>query len=237
MLKITTTEKWIKDHAGGMVGILEVSGIDNATHQPVLDSRKRETEGKLRDLFRGYSRKDFLALPVMAAYERYYKRFDKTYHVLLQVESIVLKEKNLPNVSPLVDSNFIAEVETLILTAGHDVSKLQGEITIDSSLQGDDITQMNGDVKKLYAGDMVMKDDGGICCSIIYGQDNRSYITKSTTHALFVSYVPLGIPIHQVEMQLRKIEDNIRSYSPSIVIEQRLILDANLSRVISPISG
>ncbi len=67
----------------------------------------------------------------MAAYERYYKRFDKTYHVQLQVESIVLKGKNLPDVSPLVDANFIAEIETFVLTAGHDVMQLQGSVCMD----------------------------------------------------------------------------------------------------------
>jgi len=45
--------------------------------------------------------------------------------VQLQVESIVSKGKSLPNVTPLVDANFVAEVETLVLTAGHDVAKLQ----------------------------------------------------------------------------------------------------------------
>ena len=42
----------------------------------------------------------------------------------LQLESIVLKAKSLPDVSPAVDANFMAEVETLILTAGHDVEML-----------------------------------------------------------------------------------------------------------------
>src|SRR5262245_24144930 len=64
----------------------------------------------------------------MAAYVRYYKRFSKTYHVQLQLESIVLKRKSLPSVSPLVDANFTAEVETLVLTAGHDAQKLERRV-------------------------------------------------------------------------------------------------------------
>ncbi|OGA49985.1 MAG: hypothetical protein A3G25_00375 [Betaproteobacteria bacterium RIFCSPLOWO2_12_FULL_63_13] len=72
----------------------------------------------------------------MSAYDRYYKRFNKTYHVQLQVESIVLKGKSVPNVSPLVDANFVAEIETLVRTAGHDAAKLQGLISIDVSREG-----------------------------------------------------------------------------------------------------
>ena len=76
----------------------------------------------------------------MAAYVRYYRSFDKTYHVLLQVELIVLKGKSLPGVSPLVDASFMAEVETLALTASHDVARLEGEIVLDISRPGERMT-------------------------------------------------------------------------------------------------
>lgn len=81
-----------------MIGILERSGVGNTQPSPQLEGRKRETEARLRAAYQGFTRQDFLSLPVMAAYEQYYKRFKKTYHVQLQVESIVLKGKNLPDV-------------------------------------------------------------------------------------------------------------------------------------------
>lgn len=131
MLSISATDEWRIAHPGGIIGLLELSGIENTQVSSSLDTYKREIEANLRERYQEFTRQDFLALPVMFAYEKYYKRFDKTYHVLLQVESIVLKGKNLPNVLPLVDANFIAEVETLVLTAGHDVAKLHEPISID----------------------------------------------------------------------------------------------------------
>jgi DNA/RNA-binding domain of Phe-tRNA-synthetase-like protein len=189
-----------------------------------LSERKRETEARLRERYTGFARQDFLALPVMSAYEQYYKRFNKTYHVQLQVESIVLKGKHLPNVSPLVDANFVAEVETLVLTAGHDVTKLQGSLFIDISREGDQITQMNGTTKAIRAGDMIMRDAGGVSCSILYGQDNRSPISAETTHVLYVSYAPVGVPAETVEAQLGRIEENIRLFSPIARVEQHRLL-------------
>ena len=115
MISIVATDDWKNLHRGGAIGLLEVSGVNNKVASEQLNQRKRETEERLRIKYNGYSRADFLALPVMSDYEKYYKRFDKTYHVQLQIESIVTKGKNLPNVSPLVDSNFVAEVETLVL--------------------------------------------------------------------------------------------------------------------------
>ena len=119
-----------------------------------------------------------------------------------------------------MDSNFTAEVETLILTAGHDVAKLHGPIIFDVSREGDAFTQMNGQLKMMGAGDMVMRDAQGLCCSIIYGQDNRSPITAATTHVLYVAYVPAGVPRETVEAQLSKMEQNVRLFSPRAVLER-----------------
>src|SRR6185369_16493630 len=125
-----------------------------------LTERKRAIEAGLRERYKGFTRQDFLALPVMAEYERYYKRFNKTYHVQLQLESIVLKGKPLPDVSPAVDANFMAEVETLILTAGHDAQTLTRPVVIDVSRDDDQMIQMNGTSRAVRAGDMIMRDAG-----------------------------------------------------------------------------
>lgn len=131
MLTIIATESWRNTWPTATFGVLEISGVENTNRSGELEQHKRSVEARLRQRYQGFTRQQFLTLPVMAAYERYYKRFDKTYHVLLQLESIILKGKNLPAVSPLVDVNFSSEVETLILTAGHDADRLSGEILLD----------------------------------------------------------------------------------------------------------
>jgi DNA/RNA-binding domain of Phe-tRNA-synthetase-like protein len=192
MLTISATEDWRSAHPGATIGLLELSGLANTGSSSRLTERKREIEAGLRERYRGFTRQQLLALAVMAEYDRYYTRFNKTYHVQLQLESIVLKGKHLPDVSPAVDANFMAEVETLILTAGHDCDKLRGPIVIDVSRDGDQMTQMNGAARALRSGDMIMRDADGICCSIIYGQDARSPISAATAWVLYVAYAPAG---------------------------------------------
>jgi len=226
MLSILATAAWRAAHTGAVIGLLELSRVENGHPSPRLDDRKRETEARLRARYQGFARKDFLSLPVMAAYAQYYKRFNKTYHVQLQVESIVSRGKRLPDVSPLVDANFVAEVESLILTAGHDVERLHGGVSIDVSRDGDQLTQMDGTSKAIRAGDMIMRDAGGICCSILYGQDNRSPISADTSHVLYVAYAPAGVPAETVEVHLAAIEDHARLVSPLAVSEQRHVLRA-----------
>lgn len=226
MLLISVTDEWRTTHPGAVIGLLDLSGVENTHLSLQLNDRKRETEALLRARYRGFSRQDFLSLPVMLAYQRYYKRFNKTYHVQLQVESIVLKGKNLPDISPLVDSYFTAEVETFVLTAGHDVAKLQGPILIDVSREGDRITQMNGVSRVIRAGDMIMRDANGVSCSIIYGQDNRSPISPETSRVLYVAYAPTGVPAETVDVQLGKIEANTRLFSPMAITEQHRLFSA-----------
>jgi DNA/RNA-binding domain of Phe-tRNA-synthetase-like protein len=223
---IEATGEWRAAHPGATIGLLELSGPGNTGSSSKLNERKRELEASLRERYNGFGRKEFLALPVIAAYERYYKRFGKTYHVQLQLESIVLKGKALPNVSPAVDANFMAEVETLVLTAGHDVAKLRAPLVIDASREGEQMTQMNGATKPIRAADMIMRDAGGISCSVIYGQDSRSPISPQTTHVLYVAYAPAGVAPELVESQLDGIEQNLRLLSKDITVEQRRLICA-----------
>jgi DNA/RNA-binding domain of Phe-tRNA-synthetase-like protein len=227
MLTISATNEWRTSHPGAIIGLLEISGAGGLLSSPELEARKRELESDLRQRYQGFTRKVFLALPILSAYDRYYNRFDKTYHVQLQVESIVLKGKSLPNVSPLVDANFMAEMETFVLSAGHDAAKLVEPVVMDVSREGDSMTQMNGTPKIIRAGDMVMRDAGGLACSILYGQDNRSPISPDTSHVLYVAYVPPGVPVESVETHLRRIEANVRLFSKSVVLEQLRLLTSS----------
>ena len=97
---------------------------------------------------------------------------------------------------------------------------------MDVSRQGDQMAQMNGTTRTIRAGDMVMRDAGGICCSILYGQDNRSPISPETPHVLYVAYAPAGAPAEGVEAQLQRIEENIRLFSPGASLERRCLLKA-----------
>lgn len=226
MLSISATDQWRTSHPGAIIGLLELSGAGGCRSSPGLDARKRELEAHLRRQYQGFMRKDFLALPILSAYDRYYNRFDKTYHVQLQLESIVLKGKNLPDVSPLVDANFMAEAETFLLSAGHDAAKLVEPVVMDVSREGESMTQMNGTPKIIRAGDMIMRDAEGLACSILYGQDNRSPISPDASHVLYVTYAPPGVPAESVKAHLRRIEANIRLFAGSAVLEQLRLLTA-----------
>ena len=227
MVQIEATDRWRETFPGGHVGVLLVGNVDNTASGAALDERKRAVESRLRHKYGDFSRADLLELPILQAYRDYYKQFDKTYHVQLQLESVVHKGKKLPAVSPLVDANFAAELETLVLTAGHDAGLLVDPVTIDGTRGGESFTQLTGRVSTLKPDDMMMSDGGGIVCTILYGQDRRTAISRSTRRALYVAYAPAGVPLGAVQQQLDAIRDNVRLFAPEVVTERMEIFAAN----------
>ena len=216
---IKVTDRWRETFHGGHVGVLLVGNVDNTGDATLLNKRKRGIESRLRERFAGFSRGDFLELEVLKAYRDYYKQFDQMYHVQGQLESVVRKGKSLPNVSPLVDANFAAELETLVLTAGHDADLLEAPLSIDATQGGEMFTQMNGSERLLKPNDMMMSDAQGVVCTILYGQDERTPISPSTRRALYVAYAPSGVPKTLVRGQLEAIHKNILLFAPQAETE------------------
>ena len=105
-MEINISEKWKEALPNSHFGMLVVKGVDNTRRETPLDPQKDLVVSNLRKKFEGYTRKDLLEINTLKFYRDYYKKFDKTYHVQLQLESVINKGKSLPNVSPLVDSNF-----------------------------------------------------------------------------------------------------------------------------------
>ncbi|MFA5903588.1 MAG: phenylalanine--tRNA ligase beta subunit-related protein [Desulfobacula sp.] len=218
-MQIQVTQEWYKAFPGAHIGVLLMGNVDNSKGSALLDQEKKSIETRLHQKFAGFSRNEFSNIDVISAYRNYYKRFKKSYHVQLQIESIVLKNMALPNVSPLVDANFMAEMDTLVLTAGHDADLLIHPVRIDVTKEDDSFIQMSGKATQLKPGDMMMADNKGVVCTIIYGQDQRTPISFSTRRALYVAYAPVGVAKEKVREQLDLIIKYVIAAAPKAVVE------------------
>lgn len=226
MFEVQASERWQTGFPGAQAGLLLISGANNTARETSLEAYKRALASSLRAKYGRLSRAELLELPVLQAYKTYYRRFDKTYHVQLQLESVVFKGKSLPAVNPLVDAVFAAELETLILTAGHDADRLVEPVCIDASRGDESYPGFNGEQRTPKPGDMLMRDGQGVVCTILYGQDRRTPITAQTRRALYVAYVPAGIEPALVEAHLDRIEANVRLFAPMVEVEYRQVLRA-----------
>lgn len=220
---IELTQRWRSIHPGASMGILVVGDVRVPDTTPQLTQKKKILESQLQERYKGMNRSAILELPVMQAYAAYYKRFKKTYHLLLQLESIVVKGKKLPEAPALVEAMFMAELESLLLTAGHDLDQINDPIRLDSSSGNEVYTQLRGKIVSCKTGDMVMADPQGVFCSIIYGQDQRTQITDRTRNVIYAVYVPPGINSDLIEDHLSDLEQNVGLVSPEAQVTYRQI--------------
>ncbi len=211
---ITVSETWKTTYPGAVVGILAMRDVVNPDHHPALDARKAELEERLRSRFAGVDKAALKALPTIQAYTAYYKRFKKTYHLLLQLESVAIKGKPIPRVAGLVEAMFMAELDDLLLTAGHDLERIQMPLKLDVSDGSECFTRINGQEQVLKPDDMFIADAQAVISSIIYGTDRRTQITSETKQVFFSTYAPAGIEEQAVRQHLENIRDNVEIIVP-----------------------
>ena len=206
-------------YPGATAGFLAMRGVANPATNAAIDQLRTRTEVELRARFAGADRSALLALPHIQANTAYYKRFDKTYHVVLQLESVALKGKPIPRVSTLVEAMFVAELKNQLLTAGHDLAAVRPPVSVGVARGDERFTTLNGREQILKAGDMLMRDAEGVISSVLYGPDRRTRITPETTAVLFAVYAPAGIGEAAVRRHLEEIQAGVRLIAPEATTE------------------
>lgn len=212
---LTVSDAWKTTYPGASAGVLLMTGLANPAEHPDLDREKASLEEALRAEFDGMDRGRIRTLPPFDAYNAYFSRFGKTYHVQLQVESIAFKGRTIPRVATLVEAMFMAELKNRLLTAGHDADALQGAVRLDAARGSESYTMMNGQQQTLKVGDMYMADAEGVISSVVYGPDGRTRITPNTSRALFAVYAPPGVSADSVRWHLEDISRTIRLVVPA----------------------
>jgi len=202
-----------------MAGVLAMRHVVNPESSPALDSRKEDLERALRAHFAGQDAAALKSLPEIQAYNAFYKRFSKTYHVQLQLESVALKGKSIPRVAALVEAMFVAELKNLLLTAGHDLEAVQLPVTLDVADGSQLFTMLNGREQLLKPGDMMIADGQGVISSVLYGPDQRTRIVPATRRVLFTVYAPAGIEEQALRQHLQDIQSNVRLIAPEAETE------------------
>ncbi len=213
------SEAWKTTYPGAAAGILVMKNVANPAHDPVFDARKEEFQKQLRSRFAGYDRAGLKALPTIQAYNNYYKRYKKSYHVQLQLESVALKGKSIPRIAALVEAMFVAELTSLLLTAGHDLETIQQPIRLEVAEGTESYILLNGKEQLLKAGDMFMADAEGVISSVIYGPDQRTRITPETRQVVFGVYAVPGVSNQAVQDHLEDIRDNIMLFAQDAEVE------------------
>jgi DNA/RNA-binding domain of Phe-tRNA-synthetase-like protein len=182
---------------GAHVGILAMSGVVHSRKINPLQDVKIKTRGELAQRFA--DREALKNHPTLQTYRSYYKHFRKSYHVQAQIESVLFKGKEIPGRIPLVSAMFTAEIKNMLLTAGHDLDRIDLPVTISTASGSESYTSISGKDITPKTGDMLIRDRTATLSSVIYGPDLRARIRPETTSALFTVYAPAGIRVENIE--------------------------------------
>lgn len=203
---INIDRRFIETYPKAHLGLLVLKDAGITEDLGVFKEERKALEQQLRERFAGYDRGRLKQLPALAAYDNYYSQFRKTYHVLLQLETVIFKGKTISAPSPLVEAMFMAELDHLLLTAGHDLDFVEGELSAGVASGEEEYERLGGRRQATKAGDMLIRDERGILSTVIYGPDQRTRIRAGTERVLFTTYAPRGINPEQVREHLQDIE-------------------------------
>jgi DNA/RNA-binding domain of Phe-tRNA-synthetase-like protein len=226
MFQLAIVDTWRQAYPHASAGVLVIRDVENPENHAPLENRIRSLEEELRSQYAGMDRTALAALPTLQAYNAYYKPYKKTYHLQLQLETLVMKGRSIPRVSALVTAMFMAELTNLLLTAGHDLAKVDGAVRLEAARGDETYTTLQGAEKTLKPGDMFMADYQGVISSVLYGPDARTRITSHTRAVVFTVYAPKGIPVELVRKQLDEICDHVLLVSPGAYVEMQEVYTA-----------
>jgi DNA/RNA-binding domain of Phe-tRNA-synthetase-like protein len=213
------SDSWKTTYAGAAAGVLVMRGVTNPTHHTGLDQRIAASEAELRTRFGGNDRTELRTHPILRAYAMYYRRFRKTYHVELQLESILFKGKPIPRSPALVAAMVAAELKNCLLTAGHTLEAIEPPVTLDVATGATRYVLLSGREEELKVGDMMMSDRRGVVSSVLHGPDRRTRITPDTRNVLFAVYAPPGIGELPVRCHLEDLRDALLLIAPDASLE------------------
>lgn len=165
----------------------------------------------LKERFADYDRKAVFGENV---YFRFFKKFKKTYPVLMQLESILLKGRPFPDANPITAIPFLVELETQHLLGTHDVDQVQGSVQLFAGTEKAPFPGMRGEEVHTYPGDFCGRDDGGIIFSMIAGADDRTCVRESSTHVFYPVFGVAGQPAEELAAVLDRLEEYVKTLAP-----------------------
>jgi len=199
----------------GIFGALTARGCPNRLRVERLGDDKRAVETRLRQRFPGET---IDADPVARAYAAYFRRHGARYPVVHQAKTI-LTGRRIEGPSALVEAMFTAEVDSLVLTSGHDLDALQGPLWVDVARDGETYSKINGKVQALRPGDMVVRDGAGIIACVLHGPDQRTRLRPESAAVLFGAWCPGDVAPAVVEAHLASLARLLRREWPEATVD------------------
>ncbi|MCF7914922.1 MAG: hypothetical protein K9L66_07150 [Spirochaetaceae bacterium] len=196
-----------------------IRGITCRLEESAPQLSREDVEGEVQNLHRKLTeaygkleRSELKRLDMLQPFVRYFKQFKKTYHLFLQLESFVHKNRPLPFITPLVTAYFLSELETGVLASAHDLDKIVPELSLEKAAGDEGLTLLSGEARTAPAGDALLKDAEGLLTCVIQGQDTRTLLGPKSRSAAYFVYGPPGVSDQTLTQALGILSDHLKSW-------------------------
>ena len=155
-------------------------------------------------------------------YVKFFKKFKKTYPVMLQFESVVLKDRPFPAFNPIAELAFLTEITTFVLSGAHDTDQFDGDVQLYIASSREDFEGLR-EILHTYPNDFCAKDNSGIIFSLIAGTDKRTSATPDSRNVIFPLFGTPDLDTAVLEAAMEKLTEYVRTLAPAADIHCRII--------------
>lgn len=152
-------------------------------------------------------------------YFRFFRKFKKTYTVMLQFESVIVKGQPFPFDNPVTEVPFLFELTTCMLSGTHDVDYIEGGVELFLGTEKAPFEGMRGRELHTYPGDFCGRDGAGIIFSEIAGTDGRTCAREDSRHVIYPVFGTPGMARETVEGALAALRRYVMILAPAAQTE------------------
>ncbi len=202
-------------------GLVEVFFPEPEHWDPeAFEALKQAELSSLREEFADYER---AAVFGSNPYNRYFKKYKKTYPVLQQFESWLLKGRPFPSGNPINEIAFLTELKTRTLLGTHDIDAFIGTAELFCPDAKIEYTGLRGEPVHCYPGDVTGRDDGGIILSMIAGADDRTCLHPDSRHISFLFFGVPGVTKEEIAAVQRLLIGYVKTLVPGLEPEATIL--------------
>ena len=156
-----------------------------------------------RELLRKMRRKANLALleERVDLYDQFFKQGGYPCPLPSHLKRTI--EMGFPIVNLYIDAHIIAEMCHGILMAIQDLNRFEGEWKLDLSREGEMFQGVSGKTIRCEEGKIILRDEGGIVCSLFQGPDFKTRVEAVTKDIAVYVFTAPGIQEEQVSNGLQ----------------------------------
>ena len=179
-----------------------------------------ETEiAQLKEKYADYDRK---AVWGENPYVRFFKKFKKTFPVMLQFESAVLKDRPFPAFNPIAEVAFLLEITACVLSGAHDISCIDGDLTLYLATEKEDFEGIR-ETLHTYPNDFCARDNNGIIFSLIAGTDKRTSAKPDSTKVMYPLFGTPDMDTAVMETAFTTLKRYIHTLAPDAQTETYIL--------------